>query len=119
MSRPRIILTAALTLLLLVIGALALVGFGAFTGLSPQAPSAWHGVHIGMSRSNILLLVGPSPTSAFPEKIREAWDRENFFGIRRLVVVYGNEPGDETATYVEEYIYWRPGRREITTRREP
>lgn len=104
---------------LAILGLVALVFFGVFTPSTPVAPSAWHSVHVGMSRSKILQLAGPSPNSFFPEKIREAWDRDGILGIRKLEVVYGSEPGDQTARYVREYVYWRPCRRYIITRSEP
>jgi hypothetical protein len=91
--------------------------FGWVTPRTPPAPSAWHQVHVGMQRSNILQLVGPAQTGMYPEKSVETWYRDGELGIRRLEVWYQNY-GDDRATMVREYIFWRPCRRCIFTRTE-
>jgi len=92
--------------------------FGFVTPFTPPAPAAWHQVHAGMQRSNILELVGAAQAGMYPEKILEIWSREGTLGIRKLEVWYQNH-GDESATMVTEYVYWRPSQRNIFTRREP
>jgi len=91
---------------------------GMVTPLTPSAPPAWHEVHVGMHRSNILALVGPAQTGMYPEKIVETWYREGILGLRKLDVCYENS-GDDRATMVREFVYWRPSQRYIYTRTEP
>ena len=92
--------------------------FGVVTPLTPSAPPAWHQVHVGMQRSNILELVGAAQTGMYPDKIVETWYRDGVLGLRKLDVWYKNYP-DDKATTVREYIYWRPSHRYIHTRTEP
>ena len=96
----------------------ALIIFGVLTPLTPPAPSAWHQVHVGMQRSNILALVGAAQTGMYPEKNVETWYRDGALGLRKLEVWYQNS-GDDRATMVREYVFWRPNGRYIHTRTEP
>lgn len=94
------------------------VFFGLVTPFTPPAPAAWHQVHVGMQRSNILALVGAAQTGMYPEKIVETWYQDGALGLRKLEVWYRPDR-DDRATMVREYVYWRPSQRYIYTRREP
>lgn len=104
--------------LALVAGLAYPVVVGVVTPLTPPAPPAWHEVHVGTPRSNILALIGPAQTGMYPEKIVETWYRDGILGLRKLEVCYQN-PGDDKATMVREFVYWRPSQRYIHTRTEP
>jgi len=115
MRRP--VKIASLVLVLTCALALSVI-FGLFTPLTPSAPVTWHRVHAGMHRASILELVGETQWGMYPEKILETWQRDGTLGIRKLEVWYQNH-GDDRATMVCEYVYWRPSKRYIFTRREP
>lgn len=95
-----------------------MVMMGFVTRLTRSAPAAWHQIHVGMHRSNILELVGPAQAGMYPEKIVETWYRDGALGIRKLAVSYQSS-GDDRATMVREFVYWRPSQRHIYTRKEP
>ena len=105
--------------LVLIVGLAVLTIFGVFTPFTPDAPQAWHDVYVGMSRSNILQLLGPAQTGYYPEKILETWYRDSAWGMRKLEVLYQRAPDDDRATLAREYIFWKPSRRDIRTRIEP
>lgn len=108
-----------ITVVLVPVAGLAyLVIMGFVTPLTPSAPAAWHQIHVGMHRSNILELVGPAQAGMHPEKIVETRHRDGALGIRKLDVHYQGS-GDDRATMVREYVYWRPSQRYIYTRTEP
>ena len=101
----------------LLLGALAaLLIPGVVTPFTPPSPPAWHQVHVGMQRSNILELVGAPHPGMYPEKPCDSWYREGALGSRRLFVWYDYKT--DTAEVVSEYIWWSPGQRTMSTRKE-
>jgi hypothetical protein len=59
---------------------------GIFT---PSAPAGWAQVHTGMSRNDVLRLVGTPSVSGWPEKVVETWQRDGVISHHRLVISYG------------------------------
>ena len=114
--RRRIKIIAVVLVLVAVLAYPVIIGV--VTPLTPSAPPAWHQVHVGMHRSNIVELVGPAQAGMYPEKIVETWYRDGALGIRKLDVCYQGS-GDDRATMVREFVYWRPSQRYIYTRTEP
>lgn len=55
------------------------------------APSSWKQVHAGMTRTEVLALVGQPQTSGWPENIAETWDMPGLVAHRRLFIVYEGE----------------------------
>src|SRR5258705_11842261 len=95
--------TIAFITSLFFLSALAIPVFiGVKTPLTPAAPPAWHQVHVGMQRSDILALAGPAQKGMYPEKILETWVRDGFLGICKLNSWYENH-ADEPATWVYDY----------------
>lgn len=90
---------------------------GWVTPLTPPTPPEWNQIHAGMSRSNIIALLGPAQAGGWPLKAVETWYRDGTLGLRKLDVYYSGE-GDDRASRVREYIFWRPGRRHIVERSE-
>lgn len=86
MSR-RVIITIGVILMLLTAFTLCLLS-GMFT---PAAPSGWDQVHAGMSRSEVLTLVGTPQQSGWPENIAETWERRGLVSHRRLFIIYEGE----------------------------
>jgi hypothetical protein len=63
---------------------------GLFSGLfTPSAPASWSRVHIGMSRSDALEILGPPQESGWPEKIVETWRVKSPLCSRTLYLSYG------------------------------
>lgn len=106
-------------LLAVVIIAVLAIIFGIFMPFTPAAPPSWHQVHVGMQRSNVMAVVGAAQSGMYPEKIVETWYLDGVLGLRKLEVWYQKAPEDDRATIVREYVYWRPQRRYIYTRKEP
>jgi len=91
------------------------IAFGVclFSGLlSPPAPAAWSQVHAGMSRSQVLALVGTPQQSGWPENIAETWQLSGLVSHRRLFIIYDGERVQHVwdGTWVRGYGWSRPRR---------
>ena len=85
--RRKIIITS-------VVGVVLLGGFAfcLFSGVfAPKAPVGWSQVHVGMSRPEVLALVGTPQQSGWPEKIAETWERSGLVSHCRLFIIYDGE----------------------------
>ena len=86
MRRKTII--AAVTVVVLLCG----FTFCLFSGVfAPEAPLVWSQVHAGMSRPDVLALVGTPQQSGWPEKIAETWERSGLVSHRRLFIIYDGQ----------------------------
>jgi hypothetical protein len=86
MSR-NVIVAAGVLLILLSALSFCMI-FGVF---APTPPSGWHQVHAGMTRSQVLALVGTPQQSGWPENIAETWERRGLVCHRRLFIIYDGE----------------------------
>ena len=110
MSR-KIIIAVGLVLLLAVVFSVCL-----FSGVfSPHAPTTWGRVHAGMSRSEVLSLVGSPQQSGWPEKIAETWQLSGLVSHRRLFIIYHGESVQDVwdGTWVRGYGWSRPRRESL------
>ena len=109
--RRKIII--AVVVVVLLFGAFAACLFsGVFT---PTAPVGWSQVHTGMSRSEVLALVGIPQQSGWPEKIAETWERSGLVSHRRLFIIYDGERVQHVwdGTWVRGYGWSRPRRESL------
>jgi len=102
--RRKIIITVAVLVLFALAFAVCLFS-GAFS-----LPAAWSRVHAGMSRTEVLALVGTPQQSGWPEKIAETWQINGLVAHRRLFVVYDGERVQHVCdgTWIRGYGWWRP-----------
>lgn len=106
------------TAIILALALLLLVALGVclFSGVfSPHAPAAWRQVHPGMSRSQVLALVGTPQQSGWPEKIAETWQLSGLVSHRRLFIIYEGERVQHVwdGTWVRGYGWSRPRRESL------
>jgi hypothetical protein len=102
-------------LILAVVGAVLLSAFtialfsGAFT---PKPPAGWSQVQTGMTRAEVLALVGTPQQSGWPENIAETWQVDGLVSHRRLFIVYDGERVQNVweGTWVRGYGWVRPRR---------
>ena len=102
-------ISIAVVLLVVIAVFIVLAAFDVFT---PTAPAAWAQVHAGMSRTEVLALVGTPRQSAWPEKIAETWERSGLVSHRRLFVVYEGQQVQEVwdGTWLRGYGWFHPRR---------
>jgi len=83
--------------------------FGVFT---PNQPAGWSQVHAGMSRSEVLALVGKPQRSGWPENVAETWQRSGLVSHRRLFIIYEGERVQHVwdGTWVRGFGWWHPRR---------
>jgi hypothetical protein len=108
--RRKAIITVAVVLLVIAFGA------ALFSGLfSPHAPTAWSQVHAGMSRTQVLALVGTPQQSGWPEKIAETWQLSGLVSHRRLFIIYDGERVQQVwdGTWVRGFGWSRPRRESL------
>src|SRR5947208_2819665 len=91
---------------------IAVVGLVALTYLAspPTSPPEWARVHAGMSRGQVLSIVGSPQISGWPENITETWQRKRFFSERRLFVLYEGEVVRSVCdgTWLRGYHWFQP-----------
>jgi hypothetical protein len=106
--RRKIIIAVVVVLVLL--GAFTVCLFsGMFT---PTAPVGWGQVHTGMSRSEVLALVGTPQLTGWPEKIAETWQLSGVVSHRRLFIIYDGERVQHVwdGTWIRGYGWSHPRR---------
>ncbi len=90
--------------------------FCVFSGVfTPSAPNASSQVHAGMTRSEVLALVGTPQQSGWPEKIAETWQRSGLISHRRLFIIYEGERVQHVwdGTWVRGYGWAHPRRESL------
>jgi hypothetical protein len=66
--------------------------FGVRLGIfTPIAPAGWSQIHTGMSREQVLQLIGTPQQSGWPEDIAETWEIRGAICSRRLFINYKSE----------------------------
>ncbi|MEO6034341.1 MAG: hypothetical protein ABIQ35_03715 [Verrucomicrobiota bacterium] len=107
MIRKIIIAVGVLALLAVVFGVCLFAGV-----FSPTAPKAWNQVHAGMSRSQVLSIIGSPQQTGWPEKIVETWQLSGLVSYRRLFIIYDGERVQEIwdGTWIRGYGWSRPRR---------
>jgi hypothetical protein len=99
--------------LIIVTGLLVLI-FGAFVFLllavifTPKAPAGWGQIHVGMTRSQVITLIGAPQQSGWPENITEMWERRGLISRRRLFILYDGEHYGERVQHLSDGT-WVPG----------
>ena len=88
----------------------AVVIFIAFALLFSRSLKGWDRVHPGMTRTEVLRLMGKPQHSGWPENKVETWQTSEFVCHRRLALVYSNETVESICegVWIRGHGWWRP-----------